>query len=211
MRRALTALAISAALGIAACGGDSGGAADNSTTQATHPSTTGGTKPGNPGHGRASSNLENSAVRAPGVFVEAARICALGPPAKVAASLGVKSTNRKDIARAGEGLQAEVPKSGAAGLSHGAQVTRRRRAGLPRAAFPLHFSLKFAAVLSSDMARTPRTSGRSGPLRENKCKSWPTFVLTRSVASLFASRSVFSRSSRSPGSARPARLRRSFR
>jgi hypothetical protein len=92
MRRALSLLAIGGALGLLACGGggDSAGKTAQTTgTQATQTLAPGGTaKPG------------RSAGRIPSVFVEAARVCAVGPPAKVAQNLGIRSTDSRAIATA---------------------------------------------------------------------------------------------------------------
>jgi hypothetical protein len=88
MRLALCLLVAGAAFGLLACGGG------NDST-----STTGQTTPTHPARTPAPAGGKSSA-RIPSVFVEAARVCAVGPPAKVAQNLGIKSTDPRSIATA---------------------------------------------------------------------------------------------------------------
>ena len=46
------------------------------------------------------ANPEPHGRRIPSVFVEAARVCAVGPPTKVAENLGIKTTDSRAIATA---------------------------------------------------------------------------------------------------------------
>lgn len=101
MRCALSLLAIGAALGLLACGG--GGDSAGKTAQPTVTQATQAPEPG--GHGAAggstgTSGGVRSGGRIPSVFVEAARVCAVGPPAKVAQNLGIRSTDSRAIATA---------------------------------------------------------------------------------------------------------------
>jgi len=124
MRLALCLLAAGAALGLLACGGGDSAGTTGQTTP-THPAQAGGksspsasggssAKPitgGSPSGGAkpnpdatanpdTTANPERHRNRIPSVFVEAARVCAVGPPAKVAQNLRIKSTDPRAIATA---------------------------------------------------------------------------------------------------------------
>jgi hypothetical protein len=119
MRLALCLLAAAAAIGPLGCGGNDDSAGTTSETTPTHPvqaPAPAGTKtagrPSGSTHGSGGAGASGSAhadsgaganpdrSRNPSVFVEAARVCAVGPPAKVAQNLGIKSTDARSIARA---------------------------------------------------------------------------------------------------------------
>jgi hypothetical protein len=118
MRLALCLLAAGAALGLLACGGGDSASSTGQTTP-THPAQAGGkSSPSASGGSSATSstggspsggaqpnpdstgNPERHRDRIPSVFVEAARVCAVGPPAKVAQNLRIKSTDPRAIATA---------------------------------------------------------------------------------------------------------------
>jgi hypothetical protein len=97
------------------------GHAGNAPARPSSPTTTSPTK-GQPS--RRSSGLEGSAgSKFPGVYAEALRVCSQGTVEKVAQSVGIKSTNRAQIARAmAHGYLPRFRKQAFAGCSAGLKI-----------------------------------------------------------------------------------------
>ena len=104
--------AVVTALALAGCGGDGdsptstqpGATTPAAPTGSAHAPASGSTeakkKSGDRRKPAAARGPERRGGRAPSVFIEAARVCAVGPAAKVAQNLGIKSTDPRRIARA---------------------------------------------------------------------------------------------------------------
>jgi hypothetical protein len=97
VRASLTIVLLVIASALAACGDDS--PSKTSTSQSRTGPSSARSDNVQTSHGRADGRSP-SANKYPSVYVEAARVCAIGPPEKVAENLGVSSTKPRVLAQA---------------------------------------------------------------------------------------------------------------